>query len=308
MPAAREHIDYSHLDAEPNELHWLAFDRTLRAARRSPETIASYRQSLADLTMYHPGRDLADLSKVDIQNYLAERLERLKATTVGIRFRSLRAFYNWAVSEEIIEASPMASLKEPKIDDVPPEIISDEDLITLLKSCSGNTFEDRRDTAIIRLFCEPGSPRVAEMAGIKVADLDMRNDRVTVTGKGNKTRTIPFGAKTGQAFDRYLRERRKRRNADHPMLWLGVKVTVLTVSGITQMLARRSRQAGIGHIHPHQLRHTAAHVWQDNGGSEGDAMELFGWSSPEMPRRYGRSARNARAHRAAKKASLGDRL
>jgi integrase/recombinase XerD len=318
MPAPREKIPTEHLDVAPNDLHWLAYKRNLTAAHRSKETIASYRKALADLTSFHPGRDLADLTKTDVQDYLTARLKRLAATTVAIRFRSLRAFFNWAVGEELITVSPMARMSEPKPDDVPPDIVSDANLIALLKSCAGSTFEDRRDNAIIRLFCEPGSPRVAEMAGIQIDDVDMRNDRVKVTGKGRKTRWLPFGAKTGMALDRYLRERRKRPGAAaSTALWVGAKaprvgnvqqVRKMTTSGITKMLARRASRAGIGHVHPHQLRHTSANAWHDSGGSEGDAMVLFGWSSPEMPRRYGRAAKTERAHKAARRASLGDRL
>jgi site-specific recombinase XerD len=202
----------------------------------------------------------------------------------------------------------MVRMVEPKATDVPPDVLDDDELSALLKVCSGKAFVDRRDTAIIRLFCEPGSPRVTEMATILVKNLDMRRDAVQIHGKGDKVRVIPFGTKTGQAFERYLRLRAKHRLHESPRLWLGVKSGAMTGSGVAQMLERRAREAGIGHIHPHQLRHTSAHVWADNGGSESDAMELFGWSSPEMPRRYGRSARTARAHRASRRMSLGDRL
>jgi site-specific recombinase XerD len=291
-----------------NDLTFRSWERTLRAANRSELTIRSYRQAFDDLAAHHQGRDVSELTKADIEDYLTAALGRLKATTVAIRYRSLRAFYNWATSEEIVAVSPMARVREPKVADDPPAVLSDEALKALLKACAGSRFEDRRDTAILRLFCEPGSPRVAEMAGIMREDVDMRRDVVKVTGKGDKTRTIPFGVKTGQALDRYLRARAKHKDAAAAALWLGVKRTALTASGITQMLARRAEQAGIGHIHPHQLRHTAAHAWMDTDGSEGDAMELFGWSSAEMPRRYGRAARTSRAHRAAKRKSLGDRL
>lgn len=293
---------------QTNDLHLPAFERTLRSRNRSALTIKSYRQAIDDLTTHHPGRDLADLTQTDIEDYLVARLETHAATTVAIRFRSLRAFYNWMVDEEIIDRSPMARLSEPKVVDEAPAVLDDTALSKLLKACDGKLFEDRRDTAIIRLFCEAGSPRVAEMAGITLTDLDMSRDLVRLHGKGNKVRTIPFGAKTGQAFDRYLRARAKHKKAGLPELWLGGRGGAFTHWGIRQMLSRRGIQAGIGHIHPHQLRHTAAHVWADNDGSEGDAMELFGWSSPEMPRRYGRIARTARAHRTARRKSLGDRL
>ncbi|MER7278328.1 tyrosine-type recombinase/integrase [Dactylosporangium sp. NPDC000244] len=312
MRAERVAIPKEHLESDPNELYWLGFRRHLRAARRSENTIVAYHRDLADLAWFHAGKDLAVLTKDDIASYYETRLQRLSATTMAIRFRSQRAFFNWMVTEEIILASPMRNLREPKVDDVPPPIVDDDDLKALLKACSGTTFEERRDMAIIRMFCEAGSPRVSEMAGITLERLDLRKDEVTVHGKGAKTRAIPFGAKTGQALERYVRARSKRKNAASPWLWLStLRQEVddhLTVSGITQMLERRCRQAGIAKIHPHQLRHTAAHVWFDGNQSEGNAMALFGWSSDAMPKRYGRSARTERAKRAARRASIADRL
>ena len=62
------------------------------------------------------------------------------------------------------------------------------------------------------------------------------------------------------------------------------------------MIARRGRQCGVD-AWPHRFRHHFSHTWLDRGGAEGDLMELNGWSSPQMLRRYGASARSARARR-----------
>jgi site-specific recombinase XerD len=301
---------------DANEATLASYNRYLRVKGRSERYQKDCRWIPMDLARFHGGADLLELTREQIEDYLLDvarragrRKGRTTSDTAAIRYRTLRAFYNWAVREELIPASPMAKIEAPKAPDVPPAVVPDDNLRRLLKACSGTDFESRRDTAIIRLWCEPGSPRVSEMAGIKLADLDMKADRVTVTGKGNKTRTIPFGAKTGQALDRYLRVRRQHRLAsryDH--LWLGGRDKPLTSSGLYQMLERRCRQAGIEPLHPHQLRHTAASAWMDAGGSEGEAMVLFGWSSAEMPRVYGRAARAERAIRSARRRSLGDRL
>jgi integrase/recombinase XerD len=60
----------------------------------------------------------------------------------------------------------------------------------------------------------------------------------------------------------------------------------LTASGIYQVIARRGRQAGVV-VCPHRFRHHFSHTWLDRGAAEGDLMELNGWSSPQMLRRYG---------------------
>ena len=70
----------------------------------------------------------------------------------------------------------------------------------------------------------------------------------------------------------------------------------MTANGIYQMIGRRGGRAG-SRPEPHQFRHHFGHTWLDRGGNEGDLMELNGWSSPQMLRRYGASARNVRARR-----------
>jgi len=70
-------------------------------------------------------------------------------------------------------------------------------------------------------------------------------------------------------------------------LWIGKKGRT-TDSDLAQILRRRSQQAGIGHLHAHQLRHTFAHAWLAQGGNETDLMRIAGWKSRVMLRRYGR--------------------
>jgi hypothetical protein len=64
----------------------------------------------------------------------------------------------------------------------------------------------------------------------------------------------------------------------------------LTLTGIYQIMARRSRQCGVT-AYPHRFRHHFSHTWLDRGGAERDLMELNGWTSPQMLSRYGASAR-----------------
>ena len=61
------------------------------------------------------------------------------------------------------------------------------------------------------------------------------------------------------------------------------------------MIKRRADEAGIGHVHPHQLRHTFASRFLENGGTEGEVMKLGGWENAEAMRRYGSAPATDRA-------------
>jgi site-specific recombinase XerD len=218
-----------------------SFTRSLRARNRSPKTIAGHLEAARLLAEHAGGADLLTLTRADIDGFVADQLTRHRPTTAAVRFRSLQQFYRWAVEEELLPTSPMTGLRPPSIPDAPVPILDERSIKALLAAMNGRGFDDRRDTAIVRLFLDTGM-RVSEMAGLSVADIDLGMDAV-VLGKGRRPRACPFGEKTGQAIERYLRERVMHRLTKSPQLWLGGR-GVMTDNGIGQMLRRRAKLAG----------------------------------------------------------------
>ena len=190
----------------------------------------------------------------------------------------------------------MAGLRPPRVTGKLVPVFTGEELTRLEHACAGRSFAQRRDTAIIAVFTATGI-RLSELAGLRCTDVDLWQRDITVRGKGGKDRIVKIGHQAARSLDRYLRARSRHAQAWRPQLWLGVNNREpLTAAGIYQMITRRGRQCGV-HLYPHRFRHHFSHTWLDRGGPEGDLMELAGWASPQMLRRYGASARSAHARR-----------
>lgn len=250
--------------------------------------------------------DVGTLRRRDIEAYIAARLATVKPATVAIAYRSLRVFFNWCVSEDEIAVSPMAKVRCPIVPVQPPTVLTDEQIAALLHVCEGKDFVSRRDMAMIRVLLDSGIRR-SECAGLKVSDIDLVAGTATVLGKGRRIRVVPIGKRSSHALDRYLRMRANHNYSYLPDLWLG-KYGAMTDSGLYQALRSRGESIGMPNLYLHLLRHTFAHLWLANQGSENSLMQIAGWRNRSLIERYGASGANSRARNDHKLHSPGDRF
>jgi site-specific recombinase XerD len=287
-----------------------SFSRDLRAANKSARTIKIYNESIRFFGEWLRGQGRSEttesLTKGAISAWLADLAQDHAPNTVLTHFRGMRRFTRWAVQDGTIERHPMAGMEMPKVPEKPVPVLGDSEIATLLKQCDGKTFEGRRNEAILRVLFDCGL-RIAELASLEVPDIDMDHEVVHVVGKGRRPRSVPFGAKTARALDRYARVRRQHRHAAKDAWWLGQRGG-MSVDGIDKTLRALAQKAGLDGVHAHRFRHTFAHDWLANGGQERDLMRLAGWRTDTMLSVYGASAATERAHAAARKLGRGDRV
>jgi site-specific recombinase XerD len=295
------------VDLMDNDRIWTSYIRALKRKRISRFTIANYEVTMLLLNRHLNNVPLLEVCREDLEGFFDARLDEAMPSTVHGNYVNLRAFFNWMVAEEYITSSPLKKIDPPQYEYRTQRILTDIELKKLFDDCKGSRLYDKRDEAMLRLMSEVGGPRRGEIIAMTVQDVDFKHDLVHLIGKTGD-RWIPYGYNTGVALDRYLRLRDRARFAHLPSFWLSYRGAV-PLQTVWWIIRRHSLSAGIGAIHPHTLRHTAAHRAHEAGMSDQDMETLFGWApGSSMTRAYGRAGKVVRAQNAARGLGLGDAI
>ncbi|MDQ6719466.1 MAG: tyrosine-type recombinase/integrase [Candidatus Dormibacteraeota bacterium] len=290
---------------------------------RSEETLRVYRTSLADFGRFILAEkitvpELSAIRRDDVRGYLVDLAKAgKKPATRHMRFRSLRTFFTWMADELGLQDNPLDKVEAPKLKKPgtvgapPTSMVSDADVVKLLKACEGKSFSQRRDTALLRVLLE--GPRRGEVVSMlrdpKYLNLKRQEGWAVVVGKGGQ-RMVNLGDKTVYALRLYIELRDRHPHATSPKLWIG-KFGPLKPDGVFAIVQRLAKEAGLSgaRIHPHAFRHAFAHAWlSEPGANEGDLMKLAGWSSRAMLDRYAADLAVERARAAHHRHALSDRF
>jgi integrase/recombinase XerD len=232
----------------------------------SDNTVAAYRRDLEKFDAFAKKKKLSieSASRDDLVDFLAGLYrQKLESRTVARHLVTLRNFFRFAQTQELIASDPAINLESPKIRRNLPEYLRLEEVEKLLEQPDPNTPTGVRDRAMLEVLYSTGL-RVSELIGLGVSDLDGKVGCVRCTGKGDKERIVPVGRKALGVVEKYLREGRpelvrQAKAAASPALFVNRRGAALSRVGVWKILSAYGRKAGLRvALTPHMLRHSFA--------------------------------------------------
>ena len=226
-------------------------------------SLDAYRRDMslfAAWLMDERGKPLLAAGTEDVSAYFAARHEETKATSANRRLAALKRFYQLALRQHRISADPCLKMKSAKQPPRYPKTLSEAQVEALLAAPDVNAPLGLRDRTMLELMYASGL-RVSELVLLKVIELSMNEGVLRVTGKGSKTRLVPFGEEARGWIERYLKEGRPailNGQADDA-LFVTARGGAMTRQMFWTLIKKHALRAGINApLSPHTLRHAFA--------------------------------------------------
>lgn len=218
------------------------------------------------------GKDAEKITALDIQLYLAEKMQRLSPVSVDNTRRFLSTFYGWCQREELILKNPMSRVENIKLKKQKKPAFSEIEVEKLRGAC-----RNMREKAVVETLLSTGC-RASELVQIRICDLKGRT--IDVLGKGEKRRFVYLNAKAVFAISAYLEERKDDNPFLFPKMDAGVRSDMamfknagaewyknpelvscmghMDKSSLEYMMRKLGNRAGVEKTHPHRFRRTCA--------------------------------------------------
>lgn len=240
-----------------------------------PKTIKGYRERLK-MFMTQCSKPVQAITTDDLREYLAYLVDErhLMDNSVQAHINTLRSFFSWLVDEDNIRKSPMRKIKSLKIDKLRSRHpLTVEQLELVRDGCRGY-----KEKALVEFLVSSGC-RVSEVAGLRVDDIDWRDRKCKVIGKGNKERTVYFSVRAKLMLQLYIAE---RRGGEALFASSRAPYEPLTDRGIEKMISKLGKRIGMERpLYPHLMRHTFASHALNCGMELTIIQHLLGHSDPK---------------------------
>ena len=280
--------------------------RYLQTQRKlSQHTLESYQSDLEQLVTFNREKKihaLTSITVIDIRRFAAQMHARgLSPSSIARKLSAWRGFFNWMATHHQLSANPVDGVKAPKRAKALPKALGVDDAVRLVSGKRSSDSDSKTDKtqrlcnrAMFELLYSSGL-RVSELIGLDVhyaetrgyaslGWLNLEACEVTVTGKGNKRRTVPVGSAAVTALREWLSCRatvvNEKPGADPYALFITARGQRITARVIQTRIKSHAQALGIpADVHPHMLRHSfASHVLQSSGDLRA-VQEMLGHSS-----------------------------
>jgi site-specific recombinase XerD len=274
-------------------LSYLALERG-----RRPNTVDAYRRDASDLARTVAGWGIGhpdELELLTLRRYLADLADRGYArTTLARRAATIRTWFAFLAERGVVARDVATLLQSPTPGRHLPRVLRVDEVTRLIEAPDAATPVGRRDRALLELLYAAAA-RVGEACGLDLADVDLPQQQVRLDGKGGKQRIVPLGVPAVDALRTYLGAARPtllpspgRATAGvaADAVFLGVRGGRLSTREARTVVERAAVLAGVGHVTPHTLRHTAATHLLEGGADVRQVQEVLGHSSLATTQRY----------------------
>jgi integrase/recombinase XerC len=257
--------------------------------RMSDHTVAAYRRDLESLAAFCERRRYGRWASLDTNHLRAfaatEHAGGLAPRSVQRRLSAARTFFGYLQREGNATANPALEVRAPKVRKRLPATLDADQMGRLLDFRADDSLSVR-DKAIMELFYSSGL-RLSELVELDLSCLDMRDRTVRVTGKGNKTRIVPFGKHAQAALENWLQHRarlaagpravQRTQDVRATAVFLGRNARPLSVRSVQLRVAAWAQRRGLPmHVHPHMFRHSFATHLLESSADLRAVQELLG--------------------------------
>jgi len=246
----------------------------LAVAGRARGTLRLYGDLLRGLIKrLGPGRRLMSIHREDVVGFLGQVKQRGGAQSyVNLTGHCLKGFLAWSVRQGYITLNPMAGMTLPKAHPEPKRPFSNDEVRRLVDVATTPLAR-----AVVLILLDTGL-RAAGLSGLRLADIDFESGTLTVHGKGSKVRMVALNEGPREALLAYLASRPQENRAIWREGW--------EPKGVSYLIGRLGRQAGVPRAHPHLFRHTFATHFLSETGNALALQALLGHADLTMTQRY----------------------
>jgi integrase/recombinase XerD len=253
----------------------------------SDNSIHAYVTDLYKLVLFLRDQGFNDGPEYVTLSQLKDLMEWVNGRGISPRTQAriisgIKSFYKFLLIEEKVEKDPTALLEAPRVGRKLPEILTVEEIDTVINAVDTRKPEGQRNKAILETLYSCGL-RVSELIDLKISNLFFESGFVKIEGKGNKERLVPISTKAIKEINLYLGEYRRTLKI-HPshedILFLnrrGKKLSRVMIFTIIKNITKKLNIAK--NISPHTFRHSFATHLIDGGANLRAVQEMLGHES-----------------------------